>query len=106
MEAHLPPADSPPLPGTEEFAEELRDATAIGAAAVLLGQPPDFSGLRAAHEKWDARLAALPPESGAEDRGGVARAGARLLMQAVAELERAVRPRRPAEPGRPVPSEA
>ncbi|MFJ1707803.1 FUSC family protein [Kitasatospora sp. NPDC088346] len=106
MEAHLPPADSPPLPGTAEFAEELRDATAIAAAAVLLGQPPDFSGLRAAHERWDAQLAALPTDSGAEDRGGVARSGARLLMQALADLEKAVRPRRPAEPARPVPSEA
>ncbi|MEV4612274.1 FUSC family protein [Kitasatospora sp. NPDC049258] len=106
MEAHLPAAGSPTLPGAAEFAEELRDATAIAAAAVLLGQPADFSGLRAAHEDWDARLAALPPESGAEDRGAVARAGARLLMQAIAELEKAVRPRRRTEPAGPVPSKA
>ncbi|MEU9130059.1 FUSC family protein [Kitasatospora sp. NPDC048540] len=103
MEAHLPAADSPPLPGTAAFAEELRDSTAIAAAAILLGHPADFSALRAAHETWDEVLATLPPETGAEDRVAVARGGARLLMQAVADLEKAVRPRRVAGP---VPSKA
>ncbi|MEV4558841.1 FUSC family protein [Kitasatospora sp. NPDC049285] len=102
MEAHLPGEDAPPVPGAEAFGEELRDATAIAAAAVLLGQDVDFGGLRDAHRDWDNRLAALP----ADDRIAVARAGARLVMQALADLEKAVRTRpQPARP-EPVPSRA
>jgi len=100
MEAHLPAPDSAPVPGAREFAEELRDATAIAAAAILLGQSADFSALRDAHTRWDGRLAALPADDGTD----VARAGARLVMQAIAELEKAVRPRGRA--AAPVPSTA
>ncbi|MFD9126709.1 FUSC family protein [Kitasatospora sp. NPDC059571] len=93
MEAHLPDADSPPVPGAAEFADELRYATAIAAAAVLIGEPVDFSGLREAHARWDASLARRP-EGGIEDRTTVARSGAALVMQAAADLEKAVRHRR------------
>ncbi|GAA0663340.1 hypothetical protein GCM10010193_13410 [Kitasatospora atroaurantiaca] len=95
MEAHLPAEDSPPVPGAVEFAEELRYATAIAAAALLIGQPVDFSGLREAHQRWEVRLAGLPRD----DRVEVARAGARLLMAAIGDLEKAVRPRRPVPSG-------
>ncbi|MDH6576430.1 FUSC family protein [Kitasatospora sp. MAP5-34] len=95
LEAHLPTADAEPVPGAAEFAEELRYATAIAAAALLVGQRVDFSGLRAAHDRWDAELAELPPD----ERTGLTRAGVRLAMQSVADLDRAVRPRRPAASG-------
>jgi uncharacterized membrane protein YccC len=93
MEAHLPDGESPPVQGAAEFADELRYATAIAAAALLIGEPPDFSGLRAAHARWDAGLAGRP-ECGPDDRTEVARAGATLMMRAVTDLEKAVRPRR------------
>jgi uncharacterized membrane protein YccC len=102
MEAHLPPADAPPVPGAAAFGEELRDATAVAAAAVLLGQDVDFTALRDAHCRWDNQLAALP----ADDRTDVARAGARLVMQALADLEKAVRTRPQAARRQPVPSRA
>ncbi|GAA2739730.1 FUSC family protein [Kitasatospora cinereorecta] len=92
MEAHLPAPDSPPVPGALGFAEELRDATAVAAAAVLLGQPVDFAALRETHARLDAELADLPAEEAAEGVE-VVRAGARLVMHALAELEKAVRPR-------------
>ncbi|RAJ37586.1 putative membrane protein YccC [Kitasatospora sp. SolWspMP-SS2h] len=99
LEAHLPGEDAPPVPGAGAFGEELRDATALAAAAVLLGQDVDFTLLREAHRTWDHQLAALPPD----DRIDVVRAGARLVMQALTELERAVRTRpQPAHP-EPVP---
>ncbi|KJK57857.1 FUSC family protein [Saccharothrix sp. ST-888] len=95
MEAHLPGRDAPPVPGAAEFAEELRYATSIAAAALLVGEQVDFGGLRSAHERWDGRLAELPRT----DRTEVARAGARLVMAAVADLDRAVRTRRPVPSG-------
>ncbi|MFE2350654.1 FUSC family protein [Kitasatospora cineracea] len=97
LEAHLPPEDAPPVPGAAAFGEELRDATALAAAAVLLGQDVDFALLRDAHRTWDHQLAALPRD----DRIDVTRAGARLVMQALTELERAVRTR--PQPARPEP---
>ncbi|MDH6127611.1 hypothetical protein [Kitasatospora sp. GP82] len=60
-----------------------------------MGEAVDFAGLRSAHERWDARLAGLP----AEDHIEVARAGARLVLAAIADLEKAVRPRRPVPSG-------
>ncbi|GAA2261776.1 MULTISPECIES: FUSC family protein [Kitasatospora] len=90
MEAHLPGPDTGPVPGAAAFAEELRYATAVAAAALLVGDRVDFGGLRSAHERWDSRLAELPKE----DRTEVARAGARLVMAAVTDLDRAVRTRR------------
>ncbi|GAA2134283.1 hypothetical protein GCM10009760_11400 [Kitasatospora kazusensis] len=91
LEAHLPAKDVEPVPGATELAEELRYATAIAAGALLVGQRMDFAGLRAAYERWDAELAELPPDESA----AVARAGVRLAMQAVSDLDKAVRPRRP-----------
>ncbi|MFG2819555.1 FUSC family protein [Kitasatospora sp. NPDC048365] len=105
MEAHLPGPDSEPVPGAAGFADDVRDATAVAAAAVLLGQGVDFTQLRAEHARWDAELAAGP----ADDRIEVARAGAKLVMHALAELEKAVRPRAtaaPADPAGAVPSRA
>ncbi|WP_405012280.1 FUSC family protein [Kitasatospora sp. NBC_01539] len=93
LEAHLPDAGSPAVPGAAEFAEELRDATAIAAAAVLIGEPVDFSGLREAYARWtdgtDGRSAPGPADAGA-----LAHAGALLMLQAAADLEKAVRRRR------------
>ncbi|MFJ9520308.1 FUSC family protein [Kitasatospora sp. NPDC101801] len=95
MEAHLPPEDADPVPGATEFAEELRDATAIAAAALLVGDPVDLGGLRAAHRQWDEQLAGLP----ATDRVEVARAGSRLLLSALTDLEKATRAKRPVPSG-------
>jgi uncharacterized membrane protein YccC len=86
LEAHLPSADAEPVPGAADFADELRYATAIAAAAVLVGQTPDFATLRKAYAAWQAELP--------DDRAGVARAGAKLAVQATADLEKAARPRR------------
>ncbi|WP_457032107.1 FUSC family protein [Kitasatospora sp. P5_F3] len=95
MEAHLPAEDADPVPGATEFAEELRDATAIAAAALLVGDPVDLTGLRAAHRQWDDRLAALP----ATDRVEVAGAGSRLLLSALTDLEKVTRAKRPVPSG-------
>ncbi|MER5639599.1 FUSC family protein [Kitasatospora sp. NPDC002227] len=95
MEAHLPEKTGEPVPGAAEFAEEVRYATAIAAGALLVGQPPDFEGLRETYRRWDERLAELP----GDDAVRVARAGGRLVMQALGELEKAVRPRRPVPSG-------
>ncbi|OKJ16664.1 FUSC family protein [Kitasatospora sp. CB01950] len=102
LEAHLPAEDAPPLPGAGAFGEELRDATAIAAAAILLGQNVDFSQLREAHRSWDYLLASLPRDEGID----VTRAGARLVMQALTELEKAVRTRPQPAREEPVPSTA
>ncbi|MFJ1795642.1 FUSC family protein [Kitasatospora griseola] len=102
LEAHLPTADAPPLPGAGAFGEELRDATAIAAAAILLGQDVDFSELREAHRTWDYLLASLPRDEEID----VTRAGARLVMQALTELEKSVRTRPQPARGEPVPSRA
>ncbi|MFD5561097.1 FUSC family protein [Kitasatospora griseola] len=102
LEAHLPAADAAPLPGAGAFGDELRDATAIAAAAILLGQDVDFSELREAHRTWDYLLASLPRDEGID----VTRAGARLVMQALTELEKSVRTRPQPARGEPVPSRA
>ncbi|MFJ5922765.1 FUSC family protein [Kitasatospora sp. NPDC092948] len=102
LEAHLPAADAAPLPGAGAFGEELRDATAIAAAAILLGQDVDFSALREAHRSWDYLLASLPRDEGID----VTRAGTRLVMQALTELEKSVRTRPQPARGEPVPSSA
>ncbi|AUG78607.1 hypothetical protein CFP65_3827 [Kitasatospora sp. MMS16-BH015] len=96
LEAHLPEADAAPVPGAAEFAEELRYATAIAAAALLVGQEVDFEGLRKAHRQWEEQLAAAGAEG---DAVRVARAGGRLVMQAVGDLEKAVRRRGPVPSG-------
>ncbi|MFJ8040201.1 FUSC family protein [Kitasatospora sp. NPDC096147] len=90
MEAHLPPAEADPLPGAVEFAEELRDATAIAAGALLVGDQVEFAALRALHRRWDAELAALPPSHRIE----VARAGSRMVLAALTDLEKATKARR------------
>ncbi|MEV6210364.1 FUSC family protein [Kitasatospora sp. NPDC051914] len=104
MEAHLPGADSRPVPGAADFAEELRYSTAIAAAAVLIGEQVDFDGLRNAYARWDGRPDrgaerstaghSDAPGAGQDDRDALARAGAKLMLQALGDLEKAVRPRR------------
>ena len=93
LEAHLPDRDSPPVAGAAEFAEELKLATAIASAAVLIGEPVDFTGLREALSRWDTGPARRA-DGAVEDPAALARAGARLMVQAAGDLEKAVRPRR------------
>ncbi|MFJ3787898.1 FUSC family protein [Kitasatospora sp. NPDC090091] len=87
LEAHLPLPDAEPVPGTAEFAEELRLSTALGAGALLTGQPVEFDAAREAHELLEERLAAAP----ASVQRDVVRASGRLLLQALRDLERALR---------------
>lgn len=95
LEAHPPGRDAAAVPGAEEFGRALAEASAAAGAAVLTGQPADFRALRAAHQAWEERLTADPAVAAAHrpgDQLDVVRSGARLLLQAFAELERAVRP--------------
>ncbi|MFD8083684.1 FUSC family protein [Kitasatospora sp. NPDC059722] len=89
LEAHLPAGDAEPVPGAAGFAEELRLGTALAAGALLTGRPVDFGAVRGAQAQLEKRLAEVPE--------GVQRdvlwAGVRLLMQALKELERALRGR-------------
>ncbi|MFB7613123.1 FUSC family protein [Kitasatospora sp. NPDC056181] len=87
LEAHLPVADAEPVPGTAEFAEELRLATALAAAALLTDRPVEFGAVREAHVRLEERLAAAP----ASVQRDVVRSSARLLLQALRDLERALR---------------
>ncbi|MEV6975796.1 FUSC family protein [Kitasatospora sp. NPDC093806] len=87
LEAHLPAADADPVPGAAEFAEELRLATALAAAALLTGQPVEFGEVRAAQERLERQLAQAP----AGVQRDVVRAGSRMLLQALKDLERALR---------------
>lgn len=87
LEAHLPGPDAEPVPGAAEFAEELRLATAVAAGALLTGRPVEFGGVREAQERLERRLADAPPGV----QRDVVRAGTRLLLQALKDLERALR---------------
>ncbi|MFF2951053.1 FUSC family protein [Kitasatospora sp. NPDC057965] len=87
LEAHLPGADAEPVPGAAEFAEELRLATALAAGALLTGQPVEFGAVREAQERLERRLAEEP----AGVQRDVVRSGTRLLLQALKDLERALR---------------
>ncbi|MFE4975581.1 FUSC family protein [Kitasatospora sp. NPDC056651] len=87
LEAHLPAADAEPVPGTGEYAEELRLATALAAAALLTGQPVEFEAVRAAQARLEEELAGAP----AGVQRDVVRAGTRLVGQALRDLERALR---------------
>ncbi|MDH6137943.1 hypothetical protein P3T37_007381 [Kitasatospora sp. MAA4] len=61
---------------------------------MLTGQPIDFTRLRAEHGSWDRQLRELHDAVAAADSGEqleVVRAAAQLLMQALDDLERAVR---------------
>ncbi|MFJ6139363.1 FUSC family protein [Kitasatospora sp. NPDC092286] len=87
LEAHLPAADADPVPGTAAFAEELRLATALAAAALLTGRPVDFGAVRGAQAALEERLADAPPSV----QRDVVRASTRLLLQALKDLERALR---------------
>ncbi|MER7703383.1 FUSC family protein [Kitasatospora sp. NPDC097605] len=87
LEAHLPGADAEPVPGAAEFAEELRLATALAAGALLTGQPVEFGAVREAQERLERRLAEEPPGV----QRDVVRSGTRLLLQALKDLERALR---------------
>ncbi len=87
LEAHLPGPDADPVPGAAEFAEELRLATALAAGALLTGRPVEFGAVREAQEGLERRLAEAPPGV----QRDVVRAGTRLLLQALKDLERALR---------------
>lgn len=87
LEAHLPAADAEPVPGTAEFAEELRLATALAAGALLTGRPVEFGAVREAHAQLEERLAGAP----AGVQRDVVRSSTRLLLQALKDLERALR---------------
>ncbi|MFF2080820.1 FUSC family protein [Kitasatospora sp. NPDC058162] len=106
LEAHVPAKDAAPVPGAEAFATSLAEATAGAAAAILDGRPVDFSGLRAEQRAWERRLresheavAAGDPSEQVE----VVRAATRLLMQALDDLERAVRRSKAPSPRVPEP---
>ncbi len=97
MEAHLPGQEATAVPGAEEFGRALAEATAAAGEAVLTGRPADFGPLRAAHRAWEERLEADPQIAAAHrpgDRPDVVRSGVRLLLEALGELERALRPAR------------
>ncbi|MFI6447559.1 hypothetical protein [Kitasatospora sp. NPDC050543] len=87
LEAHLPPADAGPVPGVARFAEELRYGTALAAAALLTGQPVEFEDVRAAGAELAEQLAAAPAGEGVE----VVRSGVLLMLQALRDLERALK---------------
>ncbi|MBD0674154.1 FUSC family protein [Streptomyces sp. CBMA156] len=87
LEAHLPAGDAEPVPGTGEYAEELRLATALAAAALLTGQPVEFGAVRDAQARLEGELAGAP----AGVQRDVVRAGVRLVGQALRDLERALR---------------
>ncbi|MFI6153679.1 FUSC family protein [Kitasatospora sp. NPDC051170] len=97
LEAHLPGADAEPVPGAAEYAEELRLATALAAGALLTGRPVEFGAVREAQARLEERLAGAP--AGLQRDGvqrdvvqrDVVRAGARLVGQALKDLERALR---------------
>ncbi len=96
MEAHLPGQSAEPVPGAEEFGQVLAEATAVAGTAVLTGRPADFRTVRAAHQRWEEQLEADPAVARAHrpgDRLDVVRSSVRLLLQALGELERAVRVR-------------
>ncbi|MFI9330607.1 FUSC family protein [Kitasatospora sp. NPDC052868] len=87
LEAHLPAADAEAVPGAAEFAEELRLGTALAAAALLTGGAVEFGALREAQTELERRLAEAP----AGVHRDVVQAGTRLLLQALKDLERALR---------------
>jgi uncharacterized membrane protein YccC len=88
LEAHFPGPDAPPVPAASAFAAALRDATAAAARAVRERRPPDLSPVRDALAAWPPP----PAESSARDR--VARRTAELLVDALDDLEAALRRRR------------
>ncbi|MGW4898160.1 FUSC family protein [Kitasatospora sp. NPDC004240] len=87
LEAHLPAGDADPVPGAAVFAEELRLATALAAAALLTGRPVEFNEVRQARDRLEEQLAAAPESVQRE----VVRAGSTLLVHALRDLERALR---------------
>ena len=94
LEAHLPEEQADPVPGAAEFGRVLAEQTAAVGAAVLTGQPADFRAVQAAHQRWEAQLEADPEVARTHrpgDRLDVLRSGVRLLLQALGDLERAVR---------------
>lgn len=87
LEAHLPAGDAEPVPGTKAYAEELRLATALAAAAMLTGRAVEFGAVRDAQVWLEEGLANAP----AGVQRDVVRAGTRLVGQALRDLERALR---------------
>ncbi|MGW2545984.1 polyketide synthase docking domain-containing protein [Kitasatospora sp. NPDC001574] len=79
--------EAEPVPGAAEFAEELQLATALAAGALLTGQPVEFDAVREAQERLEQWLAGSPGEV----QRDVLRTGTRLLLQALKDLERALR---------------
>ena len=100
LEAHLPAPDADPVPGLTEFAEEVKYGTALAAAALLTGEQVDFGPVREAHVKLEEQLAGAPRSVQLD----VARSGTRLQLQALKDLERALR--RGGRAVAPQPSEA
>ncbi|MFE2724526.1 FUSC family protein [Kitasatospora sp. NPDC059327] len=87
LEAHLPAADAEPVPGAADFAEELRLGTALAAAALLTDRPVEFDAVREAQARLEEALERAP----ASVQRDVVRTSSRLLLQALKDLERALR---------------
>ncbi|GGV00252.1 hypothetical protein GCM10010495_08810 [Kitasatospora herbaricolor] len=87
LEAHLPGRDADPVPGVPEFADEVRYGTALAAGALLTGRRVEFDSVREAHAKLERELSQAPES----DRLDVIRSATRLLLQALKDLERALR---------------
>ncbi|MFC9325777.1 FUSC family protein [Kitasatospora sp. NPDC057015] len=87
LEAHLPGRDAEPVPGVRDFADEVRYGTALAAGALLTGRRVEFDAVREAHTKLERQLAQLPQS----DRVDVVRSATNLLLQALKDLERALR---------------
>lgn len=82
MEAHIPDREAEPSPGAEEFAAALRAALPDVVTAVRERRPLDWAAPRRAHDAWRA----------AAGEEGVAVRASELLMEAVEELQEALRP--------------
>lgn len=91
MEAHLPGRQAEPVPGAADFGAALAEATAAAGAAVLTGRAVDFRAARDAQLSWEELLEQTPGQRPG-DQLEVVRSGSRLLMQALTDLEKAVRP--------------
>ena len=89
MEAHLPDRQGEPVPGALAFGRLLADATAAAGAGVLTGTAADFTAVREAQRAFEESLGDAPGPAG---QLAVVRSGSRLLVQALGELERALRP--------------
>ncbi|GHH85391.1 hypothetical protein GCM10018793_53270 [Streptomyces sulfonofaciens] len=85
MEAHLPDGGTAPWPAAARFATAFRDATERAAKEVREGRVPHWEDVRAVLEAE----ASGPPDGRPLD--GVVLSSARLLLDALEELSRALR---------------